>query len=91
MTTEERKDRLTRLRAICGARRAIVTKNVGMVNDITRIEEFISSEHVHISQLNVISHVMQALSLVPSRSVKHPHYCTDCVTDNKCTFQWGSG
>ena len=46
MTTEEKKERLTRLRAIRDAQRSTVTKNVGKVNDIIGDEEFVSSEQI---------------------------------------------
>lgn len=57
MTTEEKKERLTRLRAIRGAQRSTVTKNVGKVNDIIGDEEFVSSEQIQ--QLQVISRLLE--------------------------------
>lgn len=56
--TEETKERLTRLRAIHGAQRATVTKNVGKVNEIIGIEDLVDSEHI--SQLKVISRLLDA-------------------------------
>ena len=41
MTSEEKKERLSRLRAIRGAQRSIVTKNVSKVNDIVEDEALI--------------------------------------------------
>lgn len=58
MMTEEEKERLTRLRAIRGAQRSIVTKHVSKVNKI--IEAFLFSSSEQVQQLEVISRLMEA-------------------------------
>ena len=54
MTTEEKKERLTRLRAIRGAQRAIVTKNESKVTDIVE-----DNRRQQVQQLEVISRLLE--------------------------------
>ena len=60
MKTEEKKERLTRLRVIRGAQRAIVTKNVSKVTDIVEDEAFTFSTSELVHQLEVISRLLEA-------------------------------
>jgi len=56
-TAEEKKERLTRLRAIRGTHRSIVTKNATKVNDIVEDETLAASEQV--KQLEVIHRLLE--------------------------------
>ena len=58
MTTEEKKERLARLRAIRGAQRSVVTKNVSKVKDIIEDEAFTFSDQVQ--ELEVTSRLLEA-------------------------------
>ena len=60
MKSEEEKKRLTRLRAIRGAQRVIVTKNVSKVTDIVEDEAFTFSSGEQVHQLEVISRLLEA-------------------------------
>ena len=60
MTTEEKKERLTRLRAIRGAQRAIVTKNMSKVTDIVEDEAFTFSSSEQVHKAEVISRLLEA-------------------------------
>ena len=62
MTIEEKKERLTRLRAIRGAQLAIVTKNVSKVTYIVEHEAFTFSSSEQVHQLEVISRLLEAKS-----------------------------
>ena len=60
MTTEEKKERLTRLRAIREAQCSIVTKNASKVNDIVEDEAFTFSSNEQVQQVEVISRLLEA-------------------------------
>ena len=60
MTSEEKKERLTRLRAIRGAQRSIVTKNVSKVNNIVEDEAFMFSSNEQVQQVEVIGRLLEA-------------------------------
>ena len=76
MTTEEKKERLVRLRAIRRAQRSVVTKNVSKVNDIIEDEAFTFTEQVQ--QLEVISRLLIASHLF--------YYTTASIVVNRNTF-----
>ena len=59
MTSEEKKERLTRLRAIRGTQCSIVTKNVSKVNDIVDDEAFTFSSNEQVQQVEVIGRLLE--------------------------------
>ena len=60
MTSEEKKERLTRLRAIHGAPHSTVTKKVSKVNNIVDDEAFTFSSNKQVQHVEVIGRLLEA-------------------------------